>query len=142
MLNLIDGPSLDLALRIALGVLLIATAALSIRLALAEARLAAAGRESAEIALERDGVLVELIRSHSVVAQMERDAVEEQFCVASSAAGPHLAAASSEIERFEAAAEAHEARMRALLAADPHAIESRVEAASRMIKDALQARRT
>jgi hypothetical protein len=142
MPHFIDGPGFDLALRITLVVLLIATAALSVRLALAEARLAAAGRENVEIALERDGVLIELVRSHSVVAQMERDAAEEQLRAASSAAGLRLVEASTEVERFEAAAEAHEARMQALLAADPKAVESRIEAASRMINDALQARRT
>lgn len=144
MLNFLDGPNLDLAMRIALVGLLVATGALSVRLALAETRLAHAGRESAEMALERDGAIVELVRSHSVVAQLEEEAAarEEQLRAASAKTGLRLVAASTELERFEAAAEAHEARMLALLrATDPQALEGRIETANRMISEALRSRR-
>lgn len=141
MPNFIAGHTLDLVLGVVLIALLLATALLSLRLARAETRLTEADRKSAEIALERDGVLVELVRTHSVVARLEEDVIREQQ-TRQNAAGLRVVASSTELERFEAAAEAHEARMKALLAADPTAVESRLETASRLINDALNARRT
>lgn len=143
MQTFIDGQSLDLILGIVLIGLLGVTGVLSIRLARAETLLAETSRKSAEIALERDGALVELVRIHSVVAELEqRVAHQDQLRAGLGEAGLRLVSSSTELERFEAAAEAHEARMKALLAADPTAVESRFEAASRMINDALSARRT
>jgi hypothetical protein len=143
VLNWIDGPNLDMALRVTLVGLLVATGVLSVRLALAETRLAAVGRESAEMALERDSAFVELVRSHSIVAELEQEVVarETRLREESATAGLRLVAASTDLERFEAAAEAHETRMRALLqATDPRLVEGRIELANRMISEALRTR--
>jgi hypothetical protein len=144
VLNFVHGPNIDLALGGLLVILLLATGVLSVRLARAESRLAHIRHESAETALERDGVLVELVRSHRTVAQLEQQAVDREQGLRASLAqvGRRLVDADSEMERFEAAGEAHEARMLALLAADPHAAESRFQSANRMIADALRGQRT
>lgn len=140
-MHVFDGSTLDLILGIVLVGLLGATGVLSIRLARAEGLLAEIDRKNAELALERDGALVELVRVHSVVAALEQQAAQQgRQGDGLAAAGLRLVASTTELERFEAAAEAHEARMKALLAADPKAVESRFETASRMINDALNAR--
>lgn len=142
MSNFIDGSQIDAVLKIAFVALLLVAAVQSWRLARIETRLVQARQDAAEMALERDGVMVELVRSHRSLAELELNAADRQagLRVCSALAGERQDDAADAIERFEAAADAHEARMHALRAADPTLGESRFETANRMIAEALKAR--
>lgn len=143
MLSLIDGPHIDMALKGALVLMLLATAAISVRLARAETRLARASREAAEAAFERDGALAEQVRGQGGLAGLEHEIAPSEDSLRASAAlvGERLIQAETEVERFEAAADARALRMRNLLAADPRIGETRFQTADRMIAEALRGHR-
>lgn len=143
-LDTLGGPALGEAAKIFAVALLVAFVVVGVRLVGADARLAHARRQTAEVAAERDRALAELIASRDAIARLEQALAEqdENIRINMASADRRLAEAQLAVGRAEAVAVAREGRIRDLLAADPRSGESRCETANRLITDALREQRS
>ena len=138
--SLVGSPMAGMAAKALLAGLILAAAVLGGRFYGADARLAHARRQTAEVAAELDRALAELVVTRDDVSRLERDLAEhnENTRVAMATADQRLAEAQRSIGQTEAIARARETRIKALLAASPRAGESRCAVANRLITDALR----
>lgn len=140
VLNLVGSPMAAMTAKVLLAALILAAAVLGGRYYGADARLTYARRQTAEVAAELDRALAELAVTRDDVSRLERDLAEhnESTRIAMATADQRLAEAQRAADRTEAIARARETRIKALLAANPRAAESRCAAANRLITDALR----
>ncbi len=143
-LNLMSIPMVGEVAKIVSLVLLVAVIALGARVAGAEARLAHVRRQTSEVFAEREHALAELAASRDKIAQLDRKLAEQGECLRASqaSADKRVAEAQQAAELAQATAAARDAHLKALQEADPRSLESRFEAANRLITDALKSQKT
>jgi hypothetical protein len=132
--DLTHGPIAEVTVMILSVVLLAAIVFLGAWLFMTRARLVHARRQAEEVAAERDHVLTELVLSHNKLARLEEARpVADRLAVIAD----RLSAVRKAAERAEAVVAAREAKGQPRLTDD-----SRYEAISRMVDEALDEKRS